>query len=44
VCSSDLDRDVAAEHPDIVKQMKEIIRKEHRPNDLFKVTLPDFDK
>ena len=38
------DRDVAAEHPDIVKQMKEIIRKEHRPNDLFKVTLPDFDK
>ena len=37
------DHDVAAEHPDVVRAMKEIIRREHRPNDLFPVTLPDFD-
>ena len=37
------DHDIAAQHPDIVKQMKEIIRQEHRPNDLFPVTLPAFD-
>lgn len=34
------DNDVATSHPDIVKQMKDIIRKEHRPSELFKVTLP----
>lgn len=37
------DHDVAAQHPDIVAKMKECIRQEHRPNDLFPVTLPDFD-
>lgn len=37
------DHDVAAQHPDIVAKMKECIRKEHRPNDLFPVTLPDFN-
>lgn len=34
------DHDIAARHPDIVKQMVDIIHREHRPNDLFKVTLP----
>lgn len=34
--------DVAAGHPDIVKQMKDIIKREHRESDLFKVTLPVF--
>lgn len=34
------DHDVAAQHPDIVAKMKECIHKEHRPNDLFPVTLP----
>lgn len=38
------DHDVAAEHPDIVRQMKDIIKREHRESDLFKVTLPVFDK
>lgn len=37
------DHDVAAQHPDIVAKMKECIHKEHRPNDLFPVTLPDFN-
>lgn len=37
------DHDIAAQHPDIVKQMKEIIRQEHRPSELFPVTLPTFD-
>lgn len=37
------DHDLAAQHPDIVKQMKEIIRQEHRPSELFKITLPAFD-
>lgn len=38
------DHDVAAGHPDIVKQMKDIIKREHRESDLFKVTLPTFYK
>lgn len=38
------DHDVAAGHPDIVKQMKDIIKREHRESDLFKVTLPVFYK
>ena len=37
------DYDLAAQHPDIVKQMKDIIKREHRHSDLFKITLPDFD-
>lgn len=37
------DNDVAAGHPDIVAQMKEIIRAQHTPNPYFFVTLPDFD-
>ena len=32
--------DIAAQHPDIVGQMIEIIYREHRPSELFKVTLP----
>ena len=34
----DLSNDV---HPDIVKQMKEIIKREHRDSDIFPVTLPE---
>ena len=34
------DHDIAAQHPDIVGQMIEIIYREHRPSELFKVTLP----
>lgn len=34
------DNDVAADHPEIVKEMVEIILKEHRPSKLFPVTLP----
>ena len=34
------DNDVAVEHPDIVSQMVDIILREHRHSDLFKVTLP----
>lgn len=34
------DHDVAAQYPDIVKQMKEIIMKEHTESSLFRVTLP----
>ena len=34
------DHDIAAEHPDIVRQMVDIIKQEHRDNPLFKVTLP----
>ncbi|WP_348768277.1 arylsulfatase [uncultured Bacteroides sp.] len=37
------DNDVAAGHPDIVAQMKEIICAQHTPNPYFFVTLPDFD-
>ncbi len=34
------DHDVAAQHPQIVKEMKEIIRKEHTNNPAFPITLP----
>ena len=37
------DHDVAAAHPEIVKQMKKIIRREHRSSTLFPITLPEFD-
>ena len=37
------DHDVASQHPDIVKRMKQIIKEQHTPNEHFKVTLPDFD-
>lgn len=37
------DHDVAAQHPDIVKQMKQIIKEQHTPNENFTVTLPEFD-
>ena len=33
--------DIAAEHPDVVARMVEVIRKEHRPSEFFKVTLPE---
>ena len=36
------DHDIAAAHPDIVKQMKEIIKREHRDSEMFPVTLPDL--
>ena len=36
------DYDVAAQHPDIVKQMKEVIKSQHTPNPYFGVTLPAF--
>ncbi len=34
------DNNVAAKYPDVVKQMKDIIRREHVESSLFKVTLP----
>ena len=34
------DHDIAAEQPDIVRRMIDIIRQEHRPSELFRVTLP----
>jgi hypothetical protein len=34
------DKDVSQSHPEIVKRMIDIIYQEHRPSDLFKVTLP----
>ena len=34
------DHDVADRHPDIVRRMTDIILREHRPSDLFRVTLP----
>lgn len=34
------DHDVAAQHPDIVKRMTDIIRAEHRPSDYYRITLP----
>lgn len=34
------DHDLAAEHPEIVRRMVEIIRREHRPSRFFKVKLP----
>lgn len=35
------DNDVAARHPDIVAQMKQIIREQHTDNPHFRVTLPE---
>lgn len=34
------DNDVAAQYPEIVQEMKEIIKAEHTPNSLFNVMLP----
>lgn len=34
------DHDIAASHPDLVEQMKAIILREHRPSEIFPVTLP----
>ena len=34
------DNDIANEHPDIVKKMIDIIKKEHTDNPYFSVTLP----
>lgn len=34
------DRDIKEDHPEIVREMIGIILREHRPNELFKVTLP----
>lgn len=34
------DRDVAAEHPDVVKRLTAIALREHKPSALFPVTLP----
>lgn len=36
------DHDVAASHPEVVNRMLKVIKEQHRPSDLFKVTLPDF--
>ncbi len=38
------DKDVAKENLEIVEKMINIIRKEHTPSKLFKVTLPSVDK
>ncbi len=35
------DHNIAVAHPDIVKQMKEIIKREHRDSGIFPVTLPE---
>jgi arylsulfatase A-like enzyme len=35
------DNDIAAEHPDIVAKMLEIIHNEHTPNSNFYVTIPE---
>ena len=37
------DHDVAAQHPEIVKELKQIIKEQHTPSKHFKVTLPSFD-
>ncbi len=34
------DHNVAGEHPEQVRKMVNVILQEHRPNDLFKITLP----
>ena len=34
------DTDVAAENPDVVQKMVQIINQEHITSDLFKVTMP----
>ena len=40
--SSDIheDKDISADHPDIVQKMVDIIKKEHRDNEYSKITLP----
>ena len=40
--SSDIheDNDISANHPDIVQKMIDIIKKEHRDSEYFKITLP----
>lgn len=35
------DIDVASQYPDIVSEMKEIIKREHTPSSLFSVTIPN---
>lgn len=37
------EHDVSDKYPDIVKQIKQIIKEQHTPNPYFKVTLPDFN-
>lgn len=34
------DNDISKQYPDIVRRMVDIIYQEHRPSELFKVTLP----
>ena len=34
------DNDISAEHPDVVSELVEVVRREHVDNKLFKVTLP----
>ena len=34
------DNDISAEHPDIVRQLIEVINKEHIDNPDYKITLP----
>ena len=36
------DHNVAADHPEIVKELLAAIQKEHRDNQDFKITLPKF--
>ena len=36
------DHDLAARYPDQVRRMVAIIYREHRPSELFRVTLPEF--
>lgn len=35
------DHDVASQHPDVVERLKQIIHREHTPNDLFPITIPE---
>ena len=36
------DHDVAALHPEKVKELVAIVLKEHKPNNKFKITLPQL--
>lgn len=36
-------QNIASQHPEIVRNMIKIIRKEHTPSEFFKVTLPEFE-
>ena len=36
------DNDLAAVHPEIVRELVDIIKKEHRDNPMFEVTMPKF--